>query len=154
MGRRVWQSALKPFLDLLNASVMYRNQGNGIVAHLVVPLLIQVVYQPVLALVAPTPPSTIPIQAHTAVASARGQEARTARRENNKHILAQSVRQLPASIPRRQTYREEPPDARPHGVIGQLSPSPLVHDGALVYAASDKIDEHCDQCDYAEDAAW
>jgi hypothetical protein len=43
--------------------------------------------------------------------------------------------------------------ARPHGVVGQLPPSALVHDGPLVHAAADQVDEHGDEGDDAEDAA-
>jgi len=51
------------------------------------------------------------------------------------------------------TYREEAPDAGPHGVVGQLAPAALVHDGSLVDAATGEIYKYSDQGDDAEYAA-
>ena len=49
------------------------------------------------------------------------------------------------------THGEEAPDAGPHGVVGQLSPAALVHDGALVDAAADKVDADGDEGDDADE---
>jgi len=51
------------------------------------------------------------------------------------------------------SYTQEPPDARPQRIIGQLSPPPLMHHRALVHPAADQIHQHGDQYDDAEDAA-
>jgi len=58
----------------------------------------------------------------------------------------------PARDEENNTYRKESAYAGPHGVIGQLAPSALVHDCALVYAATGEIYEDCDDGDNAEDA--
>lgn len=42
-------------------------------------------------------------------------------------------------------YGKEGPDTSPHAVIGQLSPSSLMLDCSLVDAASDYVDEDCNQ---------
>jgi hypothetical protein len=52
---------------------------------------------------------------------------------------------------RGEAYRKEAPDASPHGIVGQLPPAALVHDGALVDATTNKVDEHGDQGHDAED---
>jgi hypothetical protein len=54
---------------------------------------------------------------------------------------------------RGEAYRKEAPDASPHGIVGQLPPAALVHDGALVDATTDKVDEHGNQGHDAEDTA-
>jgi hypothetical protein len=54
---------------------------------------------------------------------------------------------------RGEAYRKEAPDASPHGIVGQLPPAALVHNGALVDATTDKVDEHGDQSHNAEDTA-
>ena len=43
------------------------------------------------------------------------------------------------------TYKEATANAGPHGIIGKLSPSPLMHDCTLVYATADEIDEECNE---------
>lgn len=48
-------------------------------------------------------------------------------------------------------YGDKTGNAGPQGVVGQLFPASLVHDGALVNASSDDVDEHCYQDDDAED---
>jgi hypothetical protein len=54
---------------------------------------------------------------------------------------------------RGEAYRKEAPDASPHGIVGQLPPAALVHDGALVDTTTDEVDEHSDQGHDAEDTA-
>jgi len=63
----------------------------------------------------------------------------------------EDVRMITMSYPRCQhsmasskspawTYGKDPVYARPHGVVGQLSPAALVHDCALVDTTTDKVD--------------
>ena len=44
-----------------------------------------------------------------------------------------------------QTYRKEPPDPRPHGIVGQLPPPSLVHDSSLVHDTTNEVDQHRNQ---------
>jgi hypothetical protein len=60
--------------------------------RLIIPLLIQVIYQSILIFVSPTP-STAPApgvltQAHTTVPAAGGHEARAGRSEDDEHVLS------------------------------------------------------------------
>ena len=50
-------------------------------------------------------------------------------------------------------YGDKGKDAGPEGVVGQLAPAPLVHDGALVRDAAEQVDGRGDEGDDAEDAA-
>ena len=50
-------------------------------------------------------------------------------------------------------YGNKGKDAGPEGVVGQLPPTPLVHDGALVRDATEQVDGRGDQGDDAEDTA-
>lgn len=53
----------------------------------------------------------------------------------------------------KRTYSNKSPYPRPHSIVGQLAPSALMHHCALVHAASNKVYEHGDHDDDAEDAA-
>jgi hypothetical protein len=60
--------------------------------RLIIPLLIQIIYQPILIFVSPSP-STAPApgvlaQTHTTVSAAGGHEARAGRSEDDEHILS------------------------------------------------------------------
>ena len=50
-------------------------------------------------------------------------------------------------------YGNKGKDAGPEGVVGQLPPAPLVHDGALVRDAAEQVDGRGDQRDDAKDTA-
>lgn len=139
---------LQAYPRLFERQRCIRNQGKGIIAHLVVPLFVEVVYQAVLAFVSTAAPSAVSIERNATVASAGGQEACAGGCQNNENILIASV--LPSPIPGRQTYREEAPNTSPHGVVGQLSPPSLMHDGALVDAATHKVHQHRDERNHAE----
>ena len=54
---------------------------------------------------------------------------------------------------KRDVYRDKAGDACPQGIVGQLSPSSLMHDGALVDATTDDIYEHGDHDDDAKDTS-
>lgn len=51
------------------------------------------------------------------------------------------------------TYSHKSPDARPHGIIGQLPPSALVHNRALIYATTNEVNQYGDDYDHAEHSA-
>ena len=137
-----------------------KRKRKRIAASLIVPLFIQLVYQSILALITATTPPAVGAERDATVTPPRGHKARAGRCKNDEHILcasvwdhARSTQGFGAAVADRQTYREETPDARPHGVVGQLAPAALVHDGALVDAATDEVDQHGDEGDDAEDAA-
>ena len=44
-----------------------------------------------------------------------------------------------------QTYRKEPPDPCPHGIVWQLSPPSLMHDSSLIHHTTNEVDQHCNQ---------
>jgi hypothetical protein len=52
-----------------------------------------------------------------------------------------------------QTYSNKLSNPRPHLVIGQLSPSPLMHNRPLVHTATHQVHQDRNQHDNAEDAS-
>ena len=50
-------------------------------------------------------------------------------------------------------YRDKAGDACPKGIVGQLSPTSLMHDGALVDATTDDIYKNGDHDDDAKDTS-
>jgi hypothetical protein len=57
--------------------------------RLIIPLLIQIIYQPILIFIPPSPATsrTILIKAHSTVPATGGHEARTRGCENDEHVL-------------------------------------------------------------------
>lgn len=139
----------------------HRQSKARTVASLIIPLFIQLVYQSILALITATAAPAVGTERDATVTPPRGHKARAGRCKNDEHILcasvwghARSTQDFGAAVAGRQTYREETPDAGPHCVVGQLAPAALVHDGALVDAATDEVDQHGDHSNDTEDAAW
>lgn len=62
---------------------------------LIIPLLVQLVYQAILALIAPPPPPGISAKRDATVPPARGEEARARRGENNEQVLLALAHTLP-----------------------------------------------------------
>jgi hypothetical protein len=121
---------------------------------LVVPLLVQIVYQPILILV--SPPSSVPpafvTERDTTVPSPRGHEASARGGEDDEHVLLSvSITSRPLS---EDTHSNEAIYPRPHSVVWQLSPPALVHNRPLVYTTTCKVHQHRDHDDDAEYAAW
>lgn len=52
------------------------------------------------------------------------------------------------------THNKEPPNARPHGIIGQLSPATLMHHCSLVYTTTNKVHQHRNHYNDTKHAAW
>lgn len=57
-------------------------------SYLVFPLLVQIIYQPILVFVPPSSPPVFLTERDAAVASAGGHEARAGGRDYDKHILS------------------------------------------------------------------
>ena len=105
------------------------------------------------------------------IASAAGDEARAGRRQDDEDVLSGkenlSEKGGGGGGKRRShfssshgafggvgtAYGDKGKDAGPEGVVGQLPPAPLVHDGALVRDATEQVDGRGDQRDDAEDTA-
>lgn len=69
------------------------------------------------------------------------QRQHSTRPEETDHITSWHGYSAALAKTSEETHRKEAPDASPHGVVGQLAPSALMHDGALIDASAGEVDE-------------
>lgn len=104
---------------------------------LVVPLLIQIINQPILIVSSSSSiSSSLPTRAQIAVTSTSRKTSRATRSCNNKHV------------------RDEAPDSRPKAVVRQLPPSPRMADRAIIHDSSGEVDSYTNQGNEGKHSSW